>query len=265
MDHAHMRKFTLIIIFLFSLSSQALAAITLSQSLGAQDDGTNKQTSAGVTLSSVTAGNLIVTVLSVDKNSGAITVPTGFTLINDNVATSVSVAAAYKVATGGETTITWSWTASQFFSVWAGEYAGGVKTLDVAAENSTESVVTSLSSGTTATTTKANGLGFAYMASDTGNNTDGTRGWTNSFTENGWQGSGGAGTPGLSTAHLLDLGTVGTKETTFSCTDTGDQMAVGVAAFNLSGIKTVNDLAKASVKTINGLAIGSVKSRDGLS
>ena len=77
-----------------------------------------------------TAGNLLITCVAIDKGSGAITVPTGFTLVQKGEGGISSGAMAYKISTGGETTISWSWVAHEEGSVWIGEYSG-LATTDV--------------------------------------------------------------------------------------------------------------------------------------
>jgi hypothetical protein len=144
-------------------------------------------TSTTVTLDTgATAGNLLVTGVAIDKNSGAITVPTGFTLINKTEGGIVSAALAYKIATGGETAITWNWTAGEEGSTWIGEYSG-LKTsnvLDVSAENEANinTAVNSQTTGTTGTTNVAEELAIAMFAADSMNSVGTTRTWSDSFT-----------------------------------------------------------------------------------
>lgn len=67
--------------------------------------------------SSPTAGRLLVCDISVDKNAGAFTPPTGWTLSGDVSGTGVSVARAIKVAGGSESQLVWRWTNGQNGSV----------------------------------------------------------------------------------------------------------------------------------------------------
>ncbi len=191
-------------------------------------------TSKSVTLlSPVAAGNLILAAVAIDKNSGTITVPSGFTLIQDSVNTSVSSAFAYKIATGGEQTITWNWVTAHLATVWAGEYTG-TKTvapvIDQSAENSTETVVTSLSAGTTPSTAVDSELAVAMMAADTGTSVDAGRAWSNSFTEINFDIGTGSGAPGLFMAEKY-LTSAGAQSSTYSTTDIGDQMSGAIATF----------------------------------
>src|SRR5689334_3324824 len=58
-------------------------------------------TTGTITITSATAGNLIIAAIAIDKTSGTVTVPTGFTRIGtDYDSASVSFALAYKVAAG---------------------------------------------------------------------------------------------------------------------------------------------------------------------
>jgi hypothetical protein len=133
-----------------------------------------------------TANNLLITCVAIDKASGTITIPSGFTLVQKGEGGISSGAMAYKIATGGETTISWSWTLNEEGSVWIGEYSGLTTTnvLDVSAENEAYlSIATNtISTGTTPTTTQANELAIALFAADSGVSVGTTRTWTNGFT-----------------------------------------------------------------------------------
>jgi uncharacterized repeat protein (TIGR02543 family) len=128
---------------------------------------------------------LLITGVAIDKNSGTITIPSGFTLIQKGEGGIASGAMAYKIATGGETTISWSWTVNQEGSVWIGEYSGLVPTdvLDVSAENEAylSTATNTISTGTTPSTTQANELAIVLFASDSNNSVGNTRTWTNGF------------------------------------------------------------------------------------
>jgi hypothetical protein len=194
-------------------------------------------TSITVTLdSTATSGNLLLAYLTVDKSSGAITVPTGFTLIHDYVSSSVSIAMAYKFSDGTETAITWNHAnARSMKQAQVLEYSG-LNTFDVAAEaNSGATSVTSQTSGTTATTASTSARAFALFGSDSKGNTDAGVAYTNSFTST-YTDPGGinTGCSGLYSAEK-DLSATGTQETTFSTTGGGDQMAGAIAVFYQSG------------------------------
>ncbi len=188
-------------------------------------------TSRSLTITAPAAGSLIVTALSVDKDSGAITVPTGFTLINSYTSANVSGAFAYKISNGTETSVVWNWTTARTAASGAGVWTGTIG-FDVATEaDSGVSVVTSQSTGTTATTAQANELAITVVTADTGGNVDTGRAWTNSFTELIWESDTSvSGIPGLGMADKT-LAATGTVETTYSTTGIGDQMWASIATF----------------------------------
>ena len=172
-----------------------------------------------VTLGSpATTNNLLVTGVAVDKASGTITVPAGFTLVQKGEGGISSGAMAYKIATGGETTISWSWTANEEGSVWIGEYTGLMITdvLDVSAENEAylSTQTNTISTGTTPSTTQADELAIALFASDSGNSVGDTRSWTNGFTTLAEE-TDTSGSPFINIASKI-LDTTGTVESTLT-------------------------------------------------
>jgi hypothetical protein len=220
----------------------ASAAITRVQSKIVTEDPvavTTPTPRISVTLDfAITEGNLIYTAVAIDKDSGAITPPSGYTLIHDFRATAAegaSIASAYKVAGPSEsTTITWSWVnnTSRGAQAAAVEYSGLATSspLDVKAEaDSGTTAVTSQTTGTTAATTQADELAIAMMGSDSSSNTSTGRAWSNGFVEFLWANV-SSGNPGLSVADKI-LTATGAQESTFSTTDTGDQMAANIATF----------------------------------
>ncbi len=208
-----------------------------------------------------TSGNLIVTIVASDKIAGTYTVPPGFTMINSTSATSVSGAMAYKISTGGETSIQWNQSttsAAGGISCWAAEYSGTATSnvLDVGAENETSSTgdtaVTSLSTGLTGTTSQANELAIAFIAIDTANNCDASRAWSNGFSEFGFINNTAAGGVGISVSNKT-LSATGTQNSTYSCSgDTGDQIYSAIATFKPSSLGNLAWHAN-ETKTITGL------------
>lgn len=72
-----------------------------------------------------TAGNTLIGVWAVDKNSGAFTPPAGWTVLGEITGTSISMLVCGKVAAGGETTATATWaTATEGHSALLVEYTG---------------------------------------------------------------------------------------------------------------------------------------------
>ncbi len=212
----------------------ASAAITRVQSKIVYEDPTASPHTITVTLdSAITEGNLIYTAVSIDKDSGAITPPSGYTLIHDFIGDSSegeSIASAFKVAGPSESTsITWNWVTntSRGAQAAAVEYSGLATSspLDVKAEAASgTTAVTSQTTGTTATTSQADELAIAIMGADSNGNVEVGRSWTNGFTEFLWFTNPPSGNPGLSVADKI-LSATGTQESTFSTTSGGDQMA----------------------------------------
>ena len=183
-DNTNLKNATL---YYGSLGGGGGGAITLVQQKTYATPYNNPQYGISITLNTpATANNLLITGVAVDKASGTITKPEGFTLIQKGEGGIASGALAYKVATGGETTISWTWTANEEGSVWIGEYSGLATSdvLDVSAENEAylSTLTNTISTGTTTTTTQADELAIALFASDSGNSVGTTRSWTNGFT-----------------------------------------------------------------------------------
>jgi len=223
----------LILIFLL-FTTPCFGAVSTVQSKELTDYSTNN--SPAVTLdSTATSGNLIFTCLGVDKSAGTITVPTGFTEINQYVSSSVSGACAFKVSAGTESTITWTTTDATppRQDVIAIEYSGlTAAPLDVKAENdSSTSAVTSLSSGTTGTTAQNDEYALAFFTIDSDQNMT-NRSYTNSFVERFYTGDESGGNAPCVIADKT-LTATGTVETTASW-DTGDQTYGLVAVFKIA-------------------------------
>jgi hypothetical protein len=190
-----------------------------------------------VTLSpAATAGNLLVTGVAIDKASGTITVPTGFTLVQkaDAAGNISSGAMAYKIAVGGETAITWNWVAAEEGTAWIGEYSGLVASsvLDKSAENEADVVtaVASISTGTTVATTQNDELAVGMFISDSSNSVGTSRAWTNGFTSIFEQPvPADSGAPFLAVATKI-LSATGAVETTLSHNGSDESYAT-VATF----------------------------------
>lgn len=227
-----------ILIALIILSSVSFGATGVAVLEQEATNYASSGTSVTCTISSATEGNLIVTAVSTDKDCGEYTAPTGFTIIkNGTSGVSVSGGIAYKISTGGETSIEWTQTDSNDMACWAGEFSGTLSSnvLDVSSNNdSNDDVVDSLSTGTTDTTSQANELAVAIMTIDTYSNAeDGTRSWSNDFSEINYVYETSGGDTGLSVA-LKNLTEIGTQETTFSTSDTGDEMYTAIVTFKVS-------------------------------
>jgi len=255
-DNTNLKNATL---YYGSVGGGGGGAITLVQQKTYAHPYPSTQYGISVTLdTAATANNLLITGVAIDKNSGTITVPTGFTIIQKGEATdtgqSVSGALAYKVATGGETTISWSWTVNQEGSVWIGEYSGlkATDVLDVSTENETymnNHQTTTISTGTTPTTTQANELAIALFAADSGVYVGTTHSWTNGFTIQANITS-TSGSPYLNIANKT-LNTIGTVESTFTHNyAAGEDSYAMVATFKILPSGTIWHAQE--TKTISG-------------
>ncbi|KKM80005.1 hypothetical protein LCGC14_1344210, partial [marine sediment metagenome] len=201
-----------------------------------------------------TAGRLLVLTASWDEDAVSASEDSGewrkiYHVVNNMH--DVTGAMYYKVADGTETSVSLSWIGAEDISIRVGEYSGIAKgdPLDVSSSGKSDATaVQNLSSGTTAATSDSYELAVAMMGSEDYNLTETGRSWSNSFSEATYLGS-GSGDPGLSVAEK-DLTSTGTVETTFTTTDTGDQMVVFVATFKhddgapgLAGLLDMSDAA----------------------
>lgn len=195
------------------------------------DVSTTSGTSRSMTFDSTpTAGNILLTAISLDKQSDAITTPSGWTAIGTHYnSASISGGLAYKVSDGTEGTVTWDWTTSVLErGMLLMEISSTLFFDQQASADSGASAVTSQSTGTTGTTTYSTGLAVAVWGADTLDNVDGTRAYTNGFSE--LYATLVGGYVGIIVA-TKTLSATGAVETTFSCTDTGDQMFGKIAVF----------------------------------
>ena len=137
---------------------------------------------------SATAGNLLISVFTVAAGTpGTVTPPSGYTLARTTTVgtggTTANVYTYYKIASGGETAVTWATTNSVACVVKLLEVGGftGTPTFDVYDENSTLSNVTSLSTGSGVSNTDSPAYALATVASNGGMGA--SSGFTNSFGE----------------------------------------------------------------------------------
>ena len=183
-----------------------------------------------------TAGNILVSCFGLDKDSGAITVPPGWTRITtDETIYTVSGAMAFKVADGTETDVVWTWTTSQNSNdIWIAEIANATR-IDVSAEATSSNVNTNdQSTGTTTPNTVQPALAVGMWAVDSARSViEGVQSVSQGF---GFlheiidgPASGHVGLA-IATKELFDLAAV---ESTWSTTDpgTGDAMFGKVAVF----------------------------------
>ena len=185
-----------------------------------------------------TAGRLLVLTASWDKDVTSLQEVTGGTTTWTQIdyrlsGTSTTGAMYYKVAEGTETSVRLQWSNSEDISIRVGEYSGvvSVDPFDVKSSGVTSGEVTTVSTGTTVATAQNDELAIAMMGSDSGTKTETGNSWSNGFTQVTYLTSGTAD-PGLSVAEK-DLTAIGTVETTFTTTDSGDNMVAIVGTFKL--------------------------------
>ena len=232
-----LKKLLLLSVFLLH-ASFCLGAVVEVQSV---DQLKAADTDHSITISSVASGNLIVTSISIDKDSGAITVPTNFTLTEKEEGTNISMATAYKVSTGGETSVQWNWTESSSSIVWVGEYSGLETTgvFDTSIDHQ-RSANQSISTQTSAETAQADELAIAAVVIDSRssrwNSNEPT--WTNSFVETSNNTDPAGGDPGLAVSTKI-LSSVGTVETTAAWTGISDESAINLQMFKIADAEPV--------------------------
>jgi hypothetical protein len=143
-------------------------------------------TSGSYTLQgSTTAGRLLVSVLAIDKGSGPITPPVGWTLVQDyGEGPDVCGALAFKVSSGTESTIVWQWgSGSNGWATRILEYPIPNPRLEASAEAASGAVsVTSLRLGPTPVTT-AQTFALAMIAVDSNASWTGTPRAVNSWSD----------------------------------------------------------------------------------
>jgi len=198
-------------------------------------DSTTEDTNRSASLREAPdVGSVVLSFIAIDKDGGTVTGPTGTgwsaaVVVKADV--SVTIAYSIRLADGSADDLLadWTWTnAVNDQHVWIGEIVGlNGATPDVTVTaNSGASAVTSQTTGTTGTTSQANAFALALFGGDTFSNIETGRSYTNGFTEIEFVGANNAG--GNTVALIIatkTLTSAGTVETTFSTTDTGDQMA----------------------------------------
>ncbi len=193
-----------------------------------------------VTFPAATAGNLLVfvlgrsTSLAVGQTWGT---PSGWTDGPNTPANTGNVSGAvwWKIAAGGETSVASAESAAPGNATGAViEYEGpfAVSPFDVSAENESNlsTAVTSEATGTTASTAQADALAVGMWSADAYSNVDGTRTYSNSFTEDYFPSHGFTARAAAIAAHKV-LSATGAQSCTFGCTDTGDEMYGAILVF----------------------------------
>lgn len=204
------------------------------------EKGNQASGDASITISpTATEGNLLLFGVgrgATHSAGGDWGTPAGWETVHDSGINTGNLGAAWfwKISDGTETSVATAGSGHQGAtqSVYAeieGPFAASP--LDVKEENATllSTVGTSISSGTTGTTAQNDEIAIAFFASDRFDTIDGTRAYTNSFTEVVI--SDGTGSRASSWLAKKVLSATGTVESTFSCTDTGDEMYGSIATW----------------------------------
>jgi hypothetical protein len=199
--------------------------------------GTSASSTSTVTATlttGATAGNIIWCAVGMDKSSGTLTPPAGFTQLFAHDSASVSIYVGYKVAAGGETAITLSHVnvSPAGDTMWLDEYSdtnSGTWTIAGSANNPTdESTAATWASGTTAATT-AQGQGLAWFAIDSSSTATAPT-YSNSWTSLHSY-AGGAGKGDMAVAQLASIAAATAATTTQTNPGTADQTSGAIAVF----------------------------------
>jgi len=193
-------------------------------------------TTATASFSAATAGNLIVIGTASNTAQTWGTTPTDYNVGAQvtNGSGNMSGIFYWKIAVGGETSAALAWSNGGSNARWAmmeveGAFAASPLDQTIESEANISTAVTSQSTGTTGTTAQNDEVGIAFFASDSSETVETGRGYTNSYTERMWPNA-VLGRAGAWFATLV-LSATGTTETTFSTSDTGDEMYGALLTF----------------------------------
>jgi hypothetical protein len=204
--------------------------------VGTPGEATANNAAVTVTFAAATAGNLLIGVAAWPAAQSSVSAG-GWNLLAATTFSTGNLFGAwwYKIAAGGETSVTFTGSTSGGNRGIVAEFAGpfAATPLDVQAENETgiSSVATSVASGTTATTSQAAALALAAFTSDQAATVDASRTYSNGFAEVVFS---SATTSAARTAAILArkvLSSTGAQSCTYSVTDTGDEMWGAIAVF----------------------------------
>jgi len=200
-----------------------------------------------------TAGNLLISAVVYANGSVSVSTPSGWSVLAaDPGGGNFSYWAFYKVAAGGETSVSYAsggGNKSGFIAEYSG-FSGGAVFDDVATDYSNlTTVVTSQGTGT-ATGTGTDALAIALFGNEEGSLISAGRGYSDSFTES----IADASNRGGHFVGIKTLAATGDQSCTYSCTDTGDEMAGAILiAKAAGGGSTVSGVgASAGTSTASG-------------
>jgi hypothetical protein len=174
-----------------------------------------------------------------DKSAGTITRPAGFTDLLSQSSTSLSTYIGYKIATGGETTITVSRSnaSTSGDTAWVGEFAdsgagtGPFVVISTATHGTDESTVTSWASGTAADPVRTCAA-IAFFGIDSGSSGSGSQTFGGSFSQlNGWANS---SLGDIAVGWVASQAGGSTVACTHTHTSTADQVSGAIATFGRS-------------------------------
>jgi len=197
-------------------------------------------TSPSATFASATvSGNLLIGLMAMQANRVLSASPSGWSARRTQQNTSgsaVTAELADKTSDGTETSVTWTATAGTGWSVAIEEHDDAVSGYDTSASNASNiaTAVTSQPSGT-ATNTAADALVIAAFVAQNGNNTDGGRSLTNSFTETTMAGGGGGTARPMALLARKVVSASASQSCTFSTTDVGDEMWGALSIYSITG------------------------------
>lgn len=192
-------------------------------------------TSVSATLSAATAGNILWCAVGMDKSSGTLTPPSGFTTLVSQDSASVSTYVGWKIAAGGETTITLTRATASTAgdTMWVGEYSdtntfGTWQILGSASDLTNETTRLVTPSGMTAAI-QQQGQAVAWFTIDSGQSNTGTLTYTNSYTNIRTYAASGKGDVAVAVLANVAAGTAATSSQTHS--PTADQTSGVIAVF----------------------------------
>lgn len=164
-------------------SEVSATPVRISKGMNYPQPATANQTSITQTIATPDAGNLLFFVVAVDKHSGTITLPAGWTPLWNQPGLSVSVAAAYRIADGTETSVTVNWaTGRNGGTILLTEYAAVTNTVVAQSLKPYSDLdVTAITAGPTASLSSS-GLALAFAAFDSAT----TRGGIPTTVDNGF-------------------------------------------------------------------------------
>jgi hypothetical protein len=227
-------------------------AIVQQTSVAAGTDSTNPAnfiTTFDVPFAAPTVGNVLIAVLAADKTIGTPTTPDGWTPVDQEINSNVSLVVYERVADGSETSITFLWSTPSRMTWGHVQERDDITVTGRTADSSTSgnSNVTSIATATVATAGDAIAIAAWAMDSCTGFTAgiDGQPSWSNSFAriagQNDNSGTIPGANPGFPGASIAERSVTAGSYSTTASWDTSDQAVTVLAIFPLAGGTTYND------------------------